>query len=114
MHSTHRRVYGVATEAFSLTDIRPNWADVDLSLTVGYGNGLFSDDGGLPVDAVREARNGGLFYGGKVDFNATPNLGVTLMAENNAWDLQRRRRPELSRHPRRASTYRARCGFGRA
>jgi len=58
---------------------------VDLSLSVGYGNGLFSDDGGLG-DAYAAHATGGLFYGGKIDFNATPNLGVTLMAENNAWD----------------------------
>jgi hypothetical protein len=79
-------VYGVATESFSLTDIRPTWADVDLSFTAGYGNGLFSDHGDLPVEQYAKHATGGLFYGGKVDFNATPNLGVTLMAENNAWD----------------------------
>jgi hypothetical protein len=79
-------VYGVATESFSLTDIRPTWADVDLSFTAGYGNGLFSDHGDLPVELYAKHATGGLFYGGKVDFNATPNLGVTLMAENNAWD----------------------------
>ena len=83
--NTSNTFYGVATESFSLSDIRPNWADVDLSLSVGYGNGLFSDDGGLG-DAYAAHATGGLFYGGKVDFNASPNLGVTLMAENNAWD----------------------------
>ncbi|MFL5563080.1 MAG: hypothetical protein ACJ79K_16525 [Gemmatimonadaceae bacterium] len=79
-------VYGVATESFSLTDIRPTWADIDLSFSAGYGNGLFSDHGNLPVEQYAKHATGGLFYGGKVDFNATPNLGVTLMAENNAWD----------------------------
>ena len=83
--NTSNTVYGVATESFSLTDIRPNWADIDLSLSVGYGNGLFKDDGGLGADYASHA-TGGLFYGGKLDFNATPNLGVTLMGENNAWD----------------------------
>ena len=83
--NTSNTFYGVATESFSLTDIRPNWADVDLSLSVGYGNGLFSDDGGLG-DAYAAHATGGLFYGGKIDFNASPNLGITLMAENNAWD----------------------------
>ena len=83
--NTSNTFYGVATESFSLTDIRPNWADVDLSLSVGYGNGLFSDDGGLG-NAYAAHATGGLFYGGKIDFNATPNLGVTLMGENNAWD----------------------------
>ena len=84
--NTANTVYGVATESFSLTDIRPNWADIDLSFTAGYGNGLFSDHGDLPVEQYAKHSTGGLFYGGKVDFNASPNLGVTLMAENNAWD----------------------------
>ena len=84
--NTANTVYGVATESFSLTDIRPTWADIDLSFTAGYGNGLFSDHGTLPVELYAKHATGGLFYGGKVDFNATPNLGVTLMAENNAWD----------------------------
>ena len=84
--NTGSTIYGVATESFALTDIRPNWADVDLSFTAGYGNGLFKDHGDLPVQAYAKHATGGLFYGGKVDFNATPNLGVTLLAENNAWD----------------------------
>jgi len=83
---TGSTVYGVATESFSLTDIRPTWADIDLSFTAGYGNGLFSDHGDLPVEQYAKHSTGGLFYGGKLDFNATPNLGVTLLAENNAWD----------------------------
>ena len=83
--NTANTVYGVATESFALTDIRPNWADVDLSFSVGYGNGLFSDDGGLgPLYSKHST--GGLFYGGKIDFNPTANLGLSLMAENNAWD----------------------------
>jgi hypothetical protein len=83
--STANTVYGVATESFALSDIRAGWADVGVSLSVGYGNGLFSDDGGLG-EAYSGHSTGGLFYGGKVDFNATPNLGISLMAENNAWD----------------------------
>ena len=84
--NTGNTIYGVATESFALTDIRPTWADIDLSFTAGYGNGLFKDHGTLPVDLYAKHATGGLFYGAKVDFNATPNLGVTLMAENNAWD----------------------------
>lgn len=84
--NTANTVYGVATESFSLTDIRPTWADIDLSFTAGYGNGLFSNHGNLPVELYAKHATGGLFYGGKLDFNATPNLGVTLLAENNAWD----------------------------
>ncbi|NUQ19972.1 MAG: hypothetical protein HOQ09_03330 [Gemmatimonadaceae bacterium] len=83
--NTANTVYGVATESFALTDIRPSWADIDLSFSVGYGNGLFSDDGGLGAAYAKHA-TGGLFYGGKLDFSPTANVGLSLMAENNAWD----------------------------
>ena len=84
--NTANTVYGVATESFALSDIRPNWADLDLSFSVGWGNGLFKDHGDLPVEQYAKHATGGLFYGGKLDFNPTANLGLSLMAENNAWD----------------------------
>ena len=79
-------VYGVGTKSFSLADIRSGWPDVNLSISVGYGNGLFSDDGGLG-DAYAKNSTGGLFGGLKVDFTPTPNAVLSLMAENNAWDF---------------------------
>jgi hypothetical protein len=78
-------VYGVGTKSFSLADIRSGWPDVSLSVSVGYGNGLFSDDGELG-DAYAKNSTGGLFGGLKVDFTPTPNTILSLMAENNAWD----------------------------
>ena len=78
-------VYGVGTKSFSLSDIRSGWPDVNLSISVGYGNGLFSDDGELG-DAYAKNSTGGLFGGLKVDFTPTPNTVLSLMAENNAWD----------------------------
>ena len=78
-------VYGVGTKSFSLADIRSGWPDVNLSISVGYGNGLFSDDGELG-DAYAKNSTGGLFGGLKVDFTPTPNTVLSLMAENNAWD----------------------------
>lgn len=83
--NTSNTVYGVATESFSLSDIRAGWADVDVGLTVGYGNGLFKDDGGLGSLYSRHS-TGGLFYGGKVQFPMSPNLMATLVAEHNAWE----------------------------
>lgn len=77
--------YGVGTKSFSLADIRSGWPDVNLSISVGYGNGLFSDDGELG-DAYAKNSTGGLFGGLKVDFTPTPNTVLSLMAENNAWD----------------------------
>lgn len=79
-------VYGVGTKSFSLADIRSGWPDVNLSVSVGYGNGLFSDDGELG-DAYAKNSTGGLFGGLKVDFTPTPNTVLSLMAENNAWDF---------------------------
>jgi hypothetical protein len=77
--------YGVGTKSFSLADIRSGWPDVNLSVSIGYGNGLFSDDGELG-DAYAKNSTGGLFGGLKVDFTPTPNTVLSLMAENNAWD----------------------------
>ena len=79
-------VYGVGTKSFSLADIRSGWPDVNLSISLGYGNGLFSDDGELG-DAYAKNSTGGLFGGVKVDFTPTPNAVLSLMAENNAWDF---------------------------
>jgi hypothetical protein len=84
--NTNNTFYGVATKGWSLQQLRTSWPDVDLSLSLGYGNGLFKDDGGLGARYSKHS-TGGWFYGGKVDFNAAPHTVVTLMAENNAWDF---------------------------
>jgi hypothetical protein len=81
---TRNSFYGVATKGFSLAEIRPNWADIDLSFTVGWGNGLFSETGG--IESYGSHDNGGLFYGIKTDFTPTPNIVVSLMGEDNGWD----------------------------
>ena len=82
---TNNTIYGVASKTMSLADIRPNWPDINFGLTVGYGNGLFKDDGDLG-DAYSKHSTGGLFYGLKTDFTPGRNMTLTLMAENNAWD----------------------------
>ena len=79
--------YGVATKSFSLADIRPNWADISFGVTAGYGNGLFSDHGEIPRAQYAKNATGGLFYGVKTDFAPGPNMTLSLMAENNAWDF---------------------------
>jgi hypothetical protein len=84
--NTSNTVYGVATKDFNLAGIGAGWPDVDLGLTIGFGNGLFEDDGGLG-DAYSENASGGLFGGIKVDFQPTPSTVLTLMAEHNAWDV---------------------------
>jgi hypothetical protein len=79
-------LYAVATKSVSLNQLRDSWPDIGLSFTVGAGNGLFSDDGGLDGAYANNA-TGGLFYGATMDFGATPDLRFTLLAENNAWDF---------------------------
>ena len=82
---TNNTFYGVATKDLSLAEIRPNWPDVNFGLSVGYGNGLFNDDGGLG-DLYASHDRGGLFWGLKSDFNAGPNMTLSLMFEDNSWD----------------------------
>ena len=82
---TDESFYGVATKSFSLADLRPNWPDVNLSFSLGFGNGLFEDDGGLGARYASH-ETGGLFGGVKLGFAPTPNATVSVMLENNAWD----------------------------
>jgi RNA polymerase-binding transcription factor DksA len=84
---TGNTLYGVATKSFSLTDLRSVWPDIGISLTVGYGNGLFSNHGSIPVRDYAADATGGLFYGIKTDFRPSTNTMISLMAENNAWDF---------------------------
>src|SRR5581483_10272726 len=45
--STAETVYGAVTKSFMLSQLSKGGPNIGLSFTVGYGNGLFSDDGGL-------------------------------------------------------------------
>jgi hypothetical protein len=83
---TGNSLYGVMTKSVSLGSLRPAWLDVGLSFTVGYGNGLFSNHGTIPVSEYAANRTGGLFYGVKADFRASSNTLLSLLVENNAWD----------------------------
>ncbi len=83
--NTAQTVYGVVTKSFSLADVKSSWPDLNLSFTVGYGNGLFSDDGGLD-SLYSKHSTGGLFGGIKIDAHPTTNTLLMIMAENNAWD----------------------------
>ena len=84
---TGNTLYGVATKSFSLTDLRSAWPDIGVSLTVGYGNGLFSNHGSIPLRDYAADATGGLFYGIKTDFRPSTNTMISVMAENNAWDF---------------------------
>ena len=79
-------LYAVATKSVVLNQLREGWPGIGVSLTMGVGNGLFSDDGGLGSAYAKNA-TGGFFYGAAVDIPASNDLRFTLLAENNAWDF---------------------------
>ena len=76
----------MATKSLTLNQIRDTWPNLGVSLTLGFGNGLFRDDGDLGASYAKNA-TGGLFYGATVDLPVSPDLRFTLLAENNAWDF---------------------------
>lgn len=79
-HSTPT-LYGVATKSFAVGRTS------DASLTLGYGDGLFSDDGGLGKnynDKGTVAK--GLFFGGRYAIHPSANTRLDFLAENNGWD----------------------------
>lgn len=74
--------YGVLTEEIPL-----NAGASSLGLTAGYGNGLFSQDGGLGKfynDKGTIAK--GLFLGARFAVRPTTNTTLSFMAENDGWD----------------------------
>ena len=75
-------LYAVATKSV----VFDRWHGMGLSVSVGAGNGLFRDDGGLGSAYAKNA-TGGVFYGAMADFPVSPDLRFSLMAENNAWDF---------------------------
>jgi hypothetical protein len=83
--ATGNTVYGVATKSFALEELNPGWGKTTVSLTFGYGNGLFKNDGGL--GSVYAAHPwGGAFGGVKVDLYPSQHSTLSFMAENNSWD----------------------------
>jgi hypothetical protein len=83
---TANTVYGVATKSVSIGSPEPGWTSVGLSLSVGYGDGLFTNHGTIPVQDYASARTGGIFFGVNADLHPGINTVVTLMAENDAWE----------------------------
>ena len=75
-------LYAVATKSLVFDRLH----GMGLSVSVGAGNGLFKDDGGLGAAYAKHA-TGGFFYGAMADFPVTPDFRLAVMAENNAWDF---------------------------
>ena len=75
-------LYAVATKSMVFNQFH----GMGLSVSLGAGNGLFSDDGGLGSAYAKNA-TGGFFYGAMAQFPITPDFRVNVMLENNAWDF---------------------------
>lgn len=85
--NTSQTLYAVATKEFGLGMMGPRMDDAGLSLTVGWGNGLFQDDGGIGEMYNRRGTvASGLFFGGRFTAHPTMNTTLHVLAENDAWD----------------------------
>jgi hypothetical protein len=84
---TNPSFFGVATKEFALSSMNARLPATMMSLSVGYGNGLFSDDGDLgEVYNEKGTIASGLFLGTRLAFHPTLNSTLTVLAENDAWD----------------------------
>lgn len=84
---TNATLYGVASKHFWLGSQLGRLPPPTLGLTVGWGNGLFSDDGDNG-DAYNESGTiaEGLFLGGRFSMHPSLNTTFSVMAENDGWD----------------------------
>lgn len=83
---TSPTLYAVVTKDIPLSDYTER-GRTSMSLSVGYGNGLFREDGGLG----RQYNNSGtiargMFLGGRFVMHPTSGSTLTLLAENDGWD----------------------------
>ena len=81
---TAMTVYGVLTKSFSLHELKDSWGKTNFSISLGYGNGLFSDDGGLGK-AYSNQKTGGIFGGIKMDIPVSERSALSFMLEQDAW-----------------------------
>lgn len=82
---TANTIYAVATKDFQLSS---RGGGTSLGLTIGGGDGLFSQDGGLGA-AYNQSGTlvKGMFGGARLTTHPSLNTTLTLMAENDAWDF---------------------------
>ena len=78
--------YAVATKEFPLSAYDERGRAV-LSVSIGYGNGLFRDDGGLGDQYNNSGTIArGLFLASRAVIHPWANTTITVMAENDGWD----------------------------
>jgi hypothetical protein len=85
--NTAPTVYGVLTKQFSIGAMNGKLPGSQFGITVGYGNGLFSEDGGLG-DAYNDRGTiaKGLFLGGRFSMHPSLNTSLDFMVENDGFD----------------------------
>ena len=85
--STRPTLYAVLTKDFGFGATAGGPPSSTLGLTLGFGNGLFSDDGDLGDQYNQKGTIAeGLFLGGRYVAHPTLNTSVTVLAENDGWD----------------------------
>lgn len=86
--NTRPSLYVVATKDFALGGGTGQLPSSTAGVTLGWGNGLFGDDGGLGDQYNKRGQIAkGLFLGGRYVMHPTLNTSVSLMAENDGWDF---------------------------
>jgi hypothetical protein len=83
---TSPTLYAVVTKDVPLSDYSAG-GRTSMSLSVGYGNGLFREDGGLGDQYNSSGTIArGLFLGSRFIVHPSANSSLTLLAENDGWD----------------------------
>lgn len=86
--NTRPTLYVAATKDFALGSPTSRMPQSSLGLTLGFGNGLFSEDGGLGEQYNQKGQIArGLFFGGRYVAHPTLNTSLTVLAENDGWDF---------------------------
>jgi hypothetical protein len=79
-------IYAVATKEVPLSGYSKN-GQMSMSFSLGYGNGLFREDGGLGDQYNNSGTIAkGLFLGSRLVMHPWSNGSVTFLAENDGWD----------------------------
>ena len=83
---TSPTLYAVMTKDIPLSDFSAG-GRTSMSFSVGYGNGLFRDDGGLGDQYNNSGTIAkGLFLGSRFVMHPSASTALTLLAENDGWD----------------------------
>jgi hypothetical protein len=83
---TSPTLYAVATKDIPLSAYSER-GRTSMSISVGYGNGLFREDGGLGDQYNNSGTIArGLFLASRLVMYPSTNTAITLLAENDGWD----------------------------